>query len=316
MFKWNKLGQIFNPTKLKDKSWMEEQAQNPFVLDMEDFIRVYFNTRSKKDKEGKSKSLPGFIDLSKENFINVLRISENPVIDFGELGSFDEFGVMAGSAIKIRDEYYLYYCGWSRKYSVPYDWAIGLAKSNDGITFKRFNKGPIIGATYNEPYLHAGCSCIIQENNLYHLWYTSGIKWVKTEDKPESVYQISHATSTDAINWKRNGIPIIKTVLENEAQASPTIIKLDNRWHMFFSYRHTINFRNKERGYRLGYAYSDDLVTWIRDDSQVGIDISKSGWDSEMICYPHVCIVNEKVLMFYCGNDFGREGFGVAELIR
>ena len=64
----------------------------------------------------------------------------------------------------------------------------------------------------------------------------------------------------------------------------------------------------------MGYAYSDDLINWTRDDSQAGISISESGWDSEMIAYPHIVKIDEKYYMFYCGNEFGREGFGYAEL--
>lgn len=64
----------------------------------------------------------------------------------------------------------------------------------------------------------------------------------------------------------------------------------------------------------MGYAYSDDLYNWTRDDSMVGIELSKDGWDSKMIAYPHVSKIGDKYYMFYCGNDFGKEGFGYAEL--
>lgn len=315
MFKWKKLGQVFNPTTLGTQGWMQEQAQNPFVVDMGTFVRVYFNCRAKKDKDGKSTSYAGFVDLDKKNLFNILNISSEPVLQLGPKGSFDEFGVMAGSVFSVGDEYYLYYCGWTRMHSVPYNWAIGLAKSADGgATFSRFGKGPVLGSTYNEPYLQAGCSSIMKINNVFHLWYTSGIKWIDTESKPESVYQIMHATSTDGISWDREGIPVIESVIEDEAQASPTIINIENKWHMFFSYRHSVDFRNKDRGYRLGYAWSDDLKLWHRDDSKAGFDVSEKGWDSEMICYPNVCKIDDKIYMFYCGNDFGKEGFGIALL--
>ena len=318
MFKWKKLGQVFDLTKLSTFDWMQEQAQNPYVVDMNGFLRVYFNCRAKRDKEGKSTSFAGFVDLDRNNFFNILKISSKPILQLGSKGSFDEFGVMAGVVLPVEDEYYLYYCGWTRMVSVPYNWAIGLAKSSDGgVTFTRFGKGPIIGATNNEPFLHAGSSSIIKINDVFHLWYTSGIKWVETEtkSKSESVYQIMHATSNDGINWNREGIPIIEAVLEDEAQASPSIISINSRWHMVFSYRYSVNFRNKARGYRVGYAWSDDLKIWHRNDSIINFDISESGWDSEMICYPHICKIDDKIYLFYCGNDFGREGFGIAELV-
>jgi len=313
MFKWHKKGKIFDPSNRMD--WMKSQAQNPYVIERDRYIRVYFNCRGEKNKEGKNISYPGFVDLDKNDFFNILKISDKPILQLGSKGSFDEFGVMAGSVYHMGDEIYLYYCGWTRMISVPYNWAIGLAKSSDGgVTFSRIGNGPIIGPTYKEPYLQAGCSAIIKIKSLFHLWYTSGIKWIDTGSKLESVYRIMHATSDDGINWKREGQPIIESILEDEAQASPSVININDKWHMVFCYRYSVNFRNKERGYRLGYAWSTDLKVWHRDDLSLGFEISNSGWDSEMVCYPHICKIDDIIYLFYCGNNFGHDGFGYAML--
>jgi predicted GH43/DUF377 family glycosyl hydrolase len=256
------------------------------------------------------------VDLQKNNLFKILRVSQKPVLTLGSLGSFDEFGVMSCAILSVGNEYYMYYCGWTRMLSVPYNWAIGLAKSVDGgVTFSRMGTGPILGSTFKEPYLQAGCSSIIKVGGLYHLWYTSGIKWIKNDIKPESVYQIMHADSEDGINWRREGKPVVQAVLEDEAQASPSVFYRNGKWHMVFSYRYSVNFRNKERGYRLGYASSVDFRNWNRDDTLLKFDISVSDWDSEMVCYPHVTKIGDKWFLFYCGNNFGKEGFGVAELM-
>ena len=83
---------------------------------------------------------------------------------------------------------------------------------------------------------------------------------------------------------------------------------------MFFCYRYSLNYRGKEGGYRIGYASSDDMETWIRDDTKAGIDISEEGWDDEMISYPHIFELDGKIFMFYLGNQVGKYGFGLAEL--
>jgi sucrose-6-phosphate hydrolase SacC (GH32 family) len=318
MLKWEKLGKIFDLSLMGNNSWMVEQAQNPFAIDLEECIRVYFNTRSPKDLNGNSQSLVGYVDFSKEEFPKIINVSDQPVLKLGGVGDFDEFGTMAGSVFKIKSKLYMYYVGWTRKVSVPYNWEIGLAISDDnGMSFKKFRKDPIIGSTPNEPFLQAGCSSVIFNYDLYNLFYTSGIKWLfdGTINKKESVYQIMKGSSVDGIEWKRDGEPIIKTVIENESQASPTIKYWDDKWHMLFSYRHSLDFRNKERGYRIGYATSVDLINWIRhDDSHSGINVSQKGWDSEMICYPNLFELNNEIYLFYCGNEFGKFGFGVAKL--
>ena len=83
---------------------------------------------------------------------------------------------------------------------------------------------------------------------------------------------------------------------------------------MFFCYRYSKNYRGKENGYRIGYAYSNDLENWTRDDSKAGIDISNDGWDSEMVSYPHVFELDGSLYMFYLGNQVGKYGFGIAKL--
>ena len=83
---------------------------------------------------------------------------------------------------------------------------------------------------------------------------------------------------------------------------------------MFFCYRYSLGYRCKEGGYRIGYASSDDLVNWVRDDSKAGIDISEDDWDSEMVSFPHVFELDGSIYMLYLGNQMGRYGFGLAKL--
>jgi hypothetical protein len=64
--------------------------------------------------------------------------------------------------------------------------------------------------------------------------------------------------------------------------------------------------------YRIGYAESHDGQNWNRMDNRVGIDISESGWDSEMISYPFIFDYKDNYIMLYNGNGYGRTGFGWA----
>jgi hypothetical protein len=70
----------------------------------------------------------------------------------------------------------------------------------------------------------------------------------------------------------------------------------------------------KEHGYRLAYAESRDGINWQRKDEEVGIEVSESGWDSQMQAFPSVVSYHDQTFLFYNGNDYGREGFGYAVL--
>ena len=313
MNNWSKIGKIFDPIGRSD--WMNSHAQVPFTLDLGDFIRVYFSTREAADKNNLFRSFSGYVDLNKNNLKEIINVSKTPILELGSAGDFDEFGTMAGSIVKHNNQFYLYYCGWTRCTSVPYNWAIGLATSDDGSKFKKYSQGPIVGASPNEPFLQA-CPIVYKlSQNDWHMFYLSGIKWLEFNNKYESQYLLFHATSKNGIDWVRDSEPIIKTTVENECQTSASIIKNGDNFHMFFSYRFGQQFREDiKKGYRLGYAYSKDLKNWIRDDSKISISISQEGWDSRMIAYPHIFRNQNKYYMLYCGNNFGKEGFGLAKL--
>ena len=124
------------------------------------------------------------------------------------------------------------------------------------------------------------------------------------------------AVSGDGVNWTKHGRDLIQVRLEeHECQASPDVFELSGRFHMYFSYRYCLGFQNKDRGYRIGYAWSDDLLHWTRDDASADIHASTEGWDSETVSYPHVFRVDDKLYMLYQGNQVGRTGFGAARLV-
>ena len=92
----------------------------------------------------------------------------------------------------------------------------------------------------------------------------------------------------------------------NECQASPDVFFHQGRYHMLFCFKHSLDFRNNDRGYRIGHAVSDDLLHWQRDDTQAGLDISASGWDDQSVAYPHVLALDGSTYLFYLGNQVGR----------
>jgi hypothetical protein len=233
----------------------------------------------------------------------------------GELGTFDEFGTNPVSVITWENEIRAYYAGWTRCESVPFNAAIGLAIStNGGKMFNRLGKGPILSYSPDEPFV-LGSPKIRIFNNTWYLWYSAGKKWNKNDSKPEPVYKIRMATSLDGIHWTKNKKDLLENKLEeDECQASADVLFYKGMFHMFFSFRHNINFRDLDKGYRIGYAYSDDLFNWTRQDSIAGIKKSETGWDSESVSYPYVFELDGKIYMFYQGNEMGKFGFGLAQL--
>lgn len=305
--KWLKKGRIFNVSG--EYGWMNSHAQIPTVLVLDDRLRVYFATRAEPGK-----SLTGFVDIDINEPTRILYLHDKPILEIGEEGSFDEHGIMPNCVFSHEHRVYLFYVGWSRRQSIPYSNWMGLAISEDGgVTFTKCYRGPILDRTRDEIYSATGLICLWQ-TDVWHGWYATGTQWLRVNDRYEHIYDIRYCWSHNLIDWIRTNNTIFLPKLPNESNTRPTIVFYSDKWHMWFCYRGTKDFRDGIDSYRIGYASSTNLKDWVREDEKAGIEPSLDGWDSTMIAYPYVVTANGKTLMFYNGNAFGRTGFGYAEL--
>ena len=312
---WNKLGRIFNPADYPDRPiWMNEYAQAPCTLVLEDRVRVYFSCRPPRDAQGQFVSYSAYVDLDRNDLRQIVGMAEQPVFTLGKLGTFDEFGTYPMSVMPMGDELWAYYAGWTRCESVPFNVSIGIGRSRDqGATFAKMGDGPILSFSHDEPFTISGpkVRCF---NGMYYLFYIAGDAWTLVDGRAEISHKIRMATSNDGLHWTRLGRNLIPDGWgTGESQASPDVIYAHGRYHMFFcgwvpsSFRHT-------HSRKIGYAWSDDLLHWTRDDTRVGIDVSDNGFDSDMVAYPHVFELDGQTYMLYLGNEVGRHGFGLAQL--
>jgi hypothetical protein len=317
MLKWKKIGKIFDPREHELSCGCTQFAKAPQAyIYNENSIRVFFSACS-LDNTGKYLSHICYVDFC-NNFKNVINTNKTQVLTLGELGAFDEHGVFPIHIYQNKNELWGYTTGWSRRVSVSAESAIGLLVSrNNGKTFQKFGKGPIMAASLHEPFLVAD-PFVLLNGQVFHMWYISGKRWISSPEanQAERVYKISHATSDDGIHWKKSYRLIVPdSIGEDECQALPSVLEVDGIYHMVFCYRDAIGFRTEAgKGYRLGYAYSKDLMNWTRDDQFLGLELTGEGWDGQMMCYPHIFRLDGRIALLYNGNNFGKEGFGLAIL--
>lgn len=317
MNRWEKLGRIFDPAEHELAEGCTEFAKSPQALVFDDFVRIYYCSQ-KRTANGKYVSCPQYVEFDK-SFTRILRLSTGPVVELGRLGEFDEHGIFPINVLRHEGKVWAYTSGWSRCVSVSINMNIGLAISdNSGVSFKKHGHGgPVMAASVNEPFL-IGDPFVQYLNGRFHMWYIFGSAWQRPAEggDAERFYKITYATSEDGVNWARSGNAIVENRLGDECQALPTVFHAGGRHHMYFCYRSAFDFRkNRSNAYRLGYAYSNDLKHWHRDDTQSGIDVTQGAWDSDMMCYPNAFECDGTIYLLYNGNEFGRHGFGLARLI-
>lgn len=301
--RWKKEGLIYAPSG--DLSWARNYALLPTADLVNDrTIRVYFASLD-DNRYGRI----GFVDLDADNPGNILYETKEPVFEPGELGTFDDSGVNPSCVVNLSGKKYLYYIGWQRCERVPYMLFAGLAIStNDGSTFTRSSRAPVLERTNEEPILRSATTVIV-EQDLLRAWYVSGLDWTVVNGVQYPRYIIRYADSCDGVHW--TGYSHICINFEDKDEfgfGRPWVIKEQDLYKMWYS------IRSRTAPYGIGYAESSDGINWARKDGEVGIQSSESGWDSEMICYPCVLRVKETMYMFYNGNRHGLTGFGYAVL--
>ena len=263
----------------------------------DDVFRVYFSCRDENNI-----SCIGFVEVDINPPFKILNISAEPVLSPGESGTFDDSGTSLSCITNVKGKKYLYYLGWNLCVTVPWRNSIGLAIYNDGThKFEKISKAPILDRCDVDPY-SISYPYVLPDDDIFRMWYGSNLAWGK--EQKDMAHVIKYAESNDGIHWRREGKIALNFKNKDEyALSRPFVIKEDGIYKMWYSYR--------GKAYRIGYAESKNGIEWMRKDEAVGITVSDSGWDSEMICYPFIFDHKGQRYMLYNGNGYGKTGFGI-----
>lgn len=300
---WKKLGLIFRPGA-GGPAWMRSHAQLPVADRLEgNRYRIYFAGRSEAQV-----SRIGAVTVELNGGVRVLEVNRQPLLEPGPIGTFDEHGVYPSCIVDLGDRKRMYYIGWNRGYREPLFYAaIGVAESFDnGASWTKRSSAPVMCRGEFDPCLVTSPHVAWHEGR-YRMTYVSGVRWAEEQGRLKSYYHIKYAESDDGLQWRRDGRVAIDFAAADESNVARSwVVQQAGRLHMWFCYV------RGDQGYRIGYAQSRDYLGWHRDDASAGIDVSSSGWDSEMICYPNAVLHAGRAYMFYNGNRYGADGFGAA----
>jgi hypothetical protein len=300
---WEKLGIVFNGSGQTPQMIRGGRAPVPLLI-RDDLYRIYF---ASYDPEGRGRVF--YLELNLESPQNICVLETRPVVDIGATGYFDDNGIIPSDIVRVGELLYLYTIGFSVKNKLMFDAASGLAVSRDqGLSFDKV-RGPVLDRGVDDPCF-AASPTIMREGDKWRMWYVSCDRWEPENGRFRHYYNIKHRYSSDGIYWEPRASVCIDYANSYEyAISRPSVIRdPDGLYRMWYSFRSQPSIST----YRIGYAESHDGLKWIRMDDRSGINVSDSGWDSEMICYPRVFRHKNCLYMLYNGNSYGRSGFGLA----
>lgn len=301
-FPWRKQGSVFQPSG-GDFSY----GSHPCAVHYKDDTFVIAFTR--RDTRQRSHIFLSYA-VVKDGSMELIG-EPKLALRYGEPGYFDCDGVISVCFVKNDGKIYLYYVGWQNLPDTLWICDTGRAVLDPvKLTLTREFSGPVLGRDKSNP-LFAAATAFHVAGGKWQTWYNSGIRWERTDSGWRHYYGIHYAESADGIDWLcRPGMCIPFADEYEYAFGRPSVYRTEQGYFMWFAHRATKNIDT----YRIGFAWSEDGLLWRRDDTLSGIDVSESGWDSEMICYPYVFEHEGLLYMLYNGNGYGRTGFGLAVL--
>lgn len=304
--KFIKKDKIFEWTTPND--WWKSHTMAPSAIYWQGKIRVFIGAWDHSPI-----SRITYIDLDPNDPTVILKVNdEKPILDIGEDGMFDDNGVFPAHACVIDDKIYLYYTGFQSGVKVPHYNFGGLSISEDGENFKRVSQAPILDRADEGLLVRAGQS-VFKENEIFRTTYSVGNGFTYVGGKERPTYDVCYQESINGIDYEKKGRMIVSADQEIEhGLGRPQLIKINSEYFVFYT-RRMINMK-----YFLGCARSNDCNIWEKDENLFSeIQHSTDDFDSDMIYFPSVVYVPDtnKYLLFYCGNGFGKTGFGYMELV-
>jgi hypothetical protein len=300
MQEWTKLGLALGPV---GTGLLQTHVMVPTPLLLPDRIRVFF-TACDADLRGRV----FFADLARAFPYSVILVNTQPVLDLGAPGMFDADSVNPGALVEREGRLYLYYIGWQRiSEEIPYTLLAGLATSEDnGASFQRLSDRPILPPTGEEKFFRTA-PFVWHENGAWQMLYVGGGQFIPTASgKRVPLYALKQTSSADGIVWDRP----VTTLREADTGRDEVGFGRPVLWHEGGQRSLMISVRTRT-GYTLSQApyLPADLRTC---PLQPVLPAAAEPWDNEMTCFGAPLTVDDREVLFYNGNQFGRTGFGIA----
>lgn len=297
-----RMGLIFSADQ--GPGWMKSHAAYPTpVLVSDEVLRIFMVAR-----DGQNRGSVGYIDVLPDAPSKIIATSQEPCLGPGALGNFSDRGISIGSICKVNGELWLYYLGWNKSQDVPFRNSIGLAISKDGTgtTFAPAFEGPIVDRSRFDPYTlsYPFVEPPRDEQSTWQMYYGTSRNGGISEEN--MCHVLTTASSQNGIDWTPSGNDEIELETGEYGLSRPWLLKLEEDEFAFYSIR-------KEQ-YKIGLSKRDKQSgKWIRMSEDV-LGASHNEWENEASCYPGIIQINQRIYMFYNGNQYGKTGIGLSEL--
>ncbi|MBK6731571.1 MAG: T9SS type A sorting domain-containing protein [Bacteroidetes bacterium] len=190
---------------------------------------------------------------------------------------------------------------------------ICYATSMDGLHWDKYAGNPILDVSYDGLWDSLGVETVsiiydstASESERYKMWYAG-------QYFNSYRYDIGYAFSADGINWTKHSTPVLQVGSESEWDngflEGTSVIWDGAIFKMWYcGYDAIVDGNDTDGKANIGFATSDDGITWTKYAGNPVLSTEMDAWDSYYVQDPHVIYNDEIYYMWYGGNDV--EGFG------
>ena len=222
------------------------------------------------------------------------KYKNNPVIDLGAPGEWDDFWINAPKVIFHHGKFHLWY--WGVNTSGFGGSAMGYATSRDGIHWEKHPANPVMVAgpegAWDDFYVSNGD--VLYQNGTFRMWYGG----FGNEDFTEG--SIGLAMSEDGVEWHKHPRSPVMTPGDpgewDEIFDTGAEMYYDGSiYHMWF---------HGFAPFQIGYATSINGKQWKKYENNPILTPGSTGdWDEMWVIQPSVIVENNLFKMWHTGVD-------------
>jgi len=123
------------------EDWNSTYVRDPYVIKINSSYYMFYSGKG-------SRSYGIGLAMSKDGY-TFRKHSSVPVVNCGECGEWDSFYIQFGSVIKFNKKFLMFYDGGRKENNNWLELGIGIAESDDLISWKKFNGNPIFSTQGN-----------------------------------------------------------------------------------------------------------------------------------------------------------------------
>lgn len=279
---------ILRPGDSFDVGW----CMNPFALRRGDEYWLFY---AGADKQGHRRICLATAPVDRPNN----RTPRGPLLDLGEKGLRRAVWCVLPCVHRVAGRWHLYYTGRSRQQDAGLQafWGIGLAVSDDLISWKKVSAEPILRgdgfADWPKNRGIGGGGRILEipqkdRRILYRMHYTLATGTPSKDQRVDQAKQSVIAHSYNGSTWTDRQVvlrPRSEADYENAATIALNVWRTRTRWRAIFA-----GIGTRFGAYSICEAVSVDGLRWERGQpgDNLALAPAGNGWESRMTTYPNV----------------------------